>query len=92
LPKKNFFKENHVFEGTRAKTTLGNNHVPEGKINLNCSLGNNHVLKGARLKLPQGITMFLREKKILPWDMIVPPWKKRLKLFFEITQTPSPCG
>jgi hypothetical protein len=33
--------------------------------------------------------MFLREKKIiLPWDMIVLPLKKRLKLFFETTQTP----
>jgi hypothetical protein len=72
LPKNNFFKENHVSERTRTKIALGNNHVPKGKINLNCSLRNNHVLKGANLKLPQGTTMFSKEKNILPWDMIVP--------------------
>jgi hypothetical protein len=72
---------------------LGNNHIPEEKINLNCSLGNNHVLEGARLKLPQGTTMFLREEKaLLPWDMIIPSGKKRLKLFLETTQTPFPYG
>jgi len=35
-------------------------------------LRNNHVPKGARLKLPQRATMFLKEKKLLFEKRIAP--------------------
>jgi hypothetical protein len=40
-------------------------------MGLSCSPRNNYVLKGAKLKLPQGATMFLGEKELLLEDMIV---------------------
>ncbi len=43
---------------------------------LSCSLRNNHVPKIARLKLPQGATMFLKEKKLHLFENMTIPKEK----------------